>query len=252
MRLALALLFLSGLIYAHEVQYIGQHVKLNRQGKSGWQQDVLARAVLSPKHEVGLQGTYLERFDLYERRAGALYTFRPNDQWTLEAKWMHATDDADLLPLDYYQLSAYYGWIPGYAPYLFYRKSIYSITHVDLVTLGLEIEKIKRVVLIPQFSQGTARFNDPNETKGVHNYGLRVVYYVEDKYSLHTYYYQGREASQGIVGASSILVNTRSTGFGGAYSFTPTLRAIASFDYTDFTKIQNQFLTTTLNLIWTF
>jgi hypothetical protein len=252
MRSAIILLVLSGMVSAHEVMLVGQHVKINAQGKTGWQQDAIGRAVINDKNQIGLQGTYLERFDHYEHRVGGFYTYRPSDAWTLEVKWLHGTDEVQILPLDQYYVAAYYGWIPGIAPFMFYRKSIYSVTHVDDVVFGLEIEKIQNIIFIPQISKGTARFNDPHDTEDLHNFGLRTVYYIESQYSFFAFGYKGREASQGVVGRSSIVVDTLTAGGGGSYHFTQRFKSELTLDYTDYDQLKNQFLTTTLNLKWTF
>lgn len=251
MRLVIVLLFLSAFAEAHELQFLGQHIKLNRQNESAWQQDLLARAVLSRKHEMGIQTSYLERFDLHENRLGGFYTFRPNDQWAFEAKYLRG-NDVVILPHDQYSVSVYHSLTAGMAPYLIYKNSMYSVTHLQTVTAGLEIEKIPSIIIIPQLTSGTAKFNQPNSSKNLFNAGLRIVHYKEALYSVFAFGYQGKEAAQGIVGESNITVNTKTAGLGGSYYFIPSLKSEITFDYTDYEQLRNQFVTTTLNLSWVF
>lgn len=249
--LLLLLVILSTSASAHEIQFIGQHLKLNRQNETGWQSDVLARATVNRKFDVGLQGTYLERFNLNEKRAGAFVAYRPKDNIILEGKILLG-DGNEILPNQDYFLNGFWGLSDGISPFLFYRNSNYSETHVQSARVGLEIEKISNIIIIPTFLAGKATFNTPATTKNIHNYGLKLVYYREQQYSFSVFGFKGKEASQGIVGESNFLVDTTTGGASASYYFIPSLRTELVFDYTDYKELNNQFLTTTLNLAWRF
>lgn len=250
--IVLFIVFLSTSSFAHEVQLVTQHLKLNRQNESAWQSDLLAKAVITAKWEAGLQGTYLERFDLYESRAGGFVIFNPTPSLTLEARYLKGDSQVEILAQDQYTLSLYHALTEGISPYMLYQNSLYSITHLQTFRLGLEIEKIRSLIIIPQFMIGQAQFNDPTEVKEVNNYGLKLIYYREQFYSLQAYYFQGTEAAQAIVGRSSEIIQTKSVGAGVGYYFFPRIKTEFIFDYTDLGELDNQFLTSTLNLAWSF
>ena len=245
-------LFLSVTAFAHEAQLVTQHIKLNRQNKSAWQTDFLAKAVLSPKWEAGLQATYLERFDLYENRAGAFVVFSPVPNLTIEARYLKGDADVEILARDQYSLSLYQALSDGNSPYLLYQNSLYSITHLQTIRLGLEIEKISSLIFIPQVMLGQAQFKDPTEVREVNSYGLKIIYYKEQLYSLSLYTYKGIEASQSLIGRSSQTIETKTIGFGGGYYFFNNIKTEFLVDYTDLGKLDNQFLTSTLNFLWIF
>lgn len=249
---SIAIAFLSTSSYAHEVQLITQHLKINRQNESAYQTDFLARATLSPKYELGLQGTYLERFDLYEKRAGGFIVWRPSPGLTLEARYLKGEDDVEILAKDHYILNLYHSLAEGYSPFVSYQNIIYSITHLQSLRLGLEIEKFANIIIIPQVMLGQAQFNDPSGVEEINSLGLKLVYYREAEYSVMAFAYKGLEASQAIVGRSSTTIETKTIGGGGAYYFFPDLKTELIFEYMDLGKLNNQFLTTTLNLAWTF
>lgn len=249
---SIVIVFLSTSAYAHEVQLITQHLKLNRQKDSAYQTDLLARATLSPKYEVGLQGTYLERFDLYEKRAGGFLVMRPTPNLAVELRYLRGQGDVQILPKDHYTLNLYHSLAQGLSPFLSFQKAIYSITHLQSMRVGVEIEKFENIIIIPQVMLGQAEFNDPSEVKEINSLGLKLVYYRESDYSLIAFAYKGLEASQAIVGRSSTTVATKTVGGGGAYYFIPDLKTELLFEYMDLGKLNNQFLTTTLNLAWTF
>jgi hypothetical protein len=250
--IVLLIVFRSAISFAHEVQVITQHIKLNRQNDSAWQSDVLAKAVLSPKWEAGLQGTYLERFDLYERRAGAFVVFTPIENLTFEARYLKGDSRVQILPQDQYSLSIYHALAEGISPFILYQNSLYTITHLQSLRLGVEIEKIPSLIIIPQVMLGQAQFKDPAEVREVNSFGLKLIYYKEQHYSVSLYGFRGIEASQSIIGNSSSTVATKTVGFGGGYYFFPNIKTEFIFDYTDLGTLDNQFLTSTLNLVWTF
>lgn len=253
MKYALLLLVIlsTSLASAHEVQFIGQHLDIRRQKETGWQSDVLARATLSRKFEVGLQGTYLERFDFHEKRGGALLSYQPKENIILEGKILLGNGN-EILPNQDYFLNGFWGLSDGFSPFFFYRNTNFSETHVQSVRVGLEIEKVSGFIIIPTFLTGKATFNSPASTKNIHNYGLKLVYYREAHYSFGIFGYKGKEASQGIIGTSNFLVDTTTGGVSASYYFIPSLRSEIIFDYTDYHELKNQFLTTTLNLAWRF
>jgi hypothetical protein len=250
--ISLYLLFLSTTLFAHEVRLTNQHLKLNRQHQSAWQSDIRAEASLSEKLQAGLTGTYLERFDLYEKRVGVFGRYSPVEKLTLEAHYMMGQDNVEILPHDFYQLSLYQAMTIGITPFLSYLNRLYSVTHVQTVSAGVEIEKIRSVILIPQIMLGQARFDNAAKIEKIYNLGLKAIYYQENNFSLIIFGYKGTEASQGIVGQSNIIFNTLTGGAGVAYYLQPNIMAEFLFDYTDYNEINNQFLTSTLNLVWKF
>ncbi len=250
--IGLFIVFLSTSAYAHEVQLITQHIKLNRQNDSAWQSDFLAKAVLSPKWEAGLQGTYLERFNLYENRAGAFVVYHPLQNLTLEARYLRGEAGVEILAKDQYSLALYHSLSEGISPFLIYQNSLYTITHLQSMRLGIEIEKIRNILIIPQILIGQAQFKDPGEVRELNSLGLKVSYYEEKKYSFSLYGYKGLEASQSLIGRSSQTIGTKSVGASASYYFFRDVKSEFLFDYTDLGKLENQFITSTLNLVWTF
>lgn len=237
--------------FAHEIHSSTQHINLRKQDQSGWQQDLLARLNLNSKIDLGAQLTYLERFNLFDKRAGAFIGYRASDRWSFEFKYLQGLGNEILPEKDFHWLS-YFALAPGYSPYILYKDSRYSLTHLHTATLGMEIEKISNFIFIPSVMLGRATFKDPAKTEDVFSYGLRVNYYVEKKFSLTAFTYFGKEASQGIIGSSEILVDTRTGGLGGSYFFTPAFKGELIFDHTDYQELETEFHTTTLNFSRTF
>ncbi len=108
------LLLCSSYSYAHDIALVTQHLNIKKQHLSAWQHDVLARAVVSRKFDFGLQGTYLERFNQYETRAGAFAIYHLTHELTVEARYLKGKDENVILPQDEYDLTAYYALTPGY------------------------------------------------------------------------------------------------------------------------------------------
>lgn len=250
--IALSIAFLSTSVLAHEVQVLGQHIKLNRQKESAWQSDVLAKAVVSSKWEVGLQATYLDRFNLNERRAGVFAFLKPNTNLTFEMRYLKGDSDSEILARNQYSFILYHALTQGISPHLFYQNSLYSITHLQTLRFGIEIEKIANLIIIPQVMLGQAQFKDPTEVREVNSYGLKIIYYKEQQHAFSVFSYKGTEASQAIIGRSSQTIATQTIGGSVSYYFIPDVKTEFIFDYTDLGKLDNQFLTSTLNLTWVF
>lgn len=249
--IALVLIFLSLNAQAHEILSITQHVNLRKQNETGWQQDLIAKFDFNQKFDFGAQATYLERFDFYEKRVGGFVVYRPNESWTLEARYLQGMGN-EILPEKQAIISAYFAAGAGLAPFIYYRDSRYSVTHLHTVNLGVEIEKIPHFIIIPSVMIGRATFKSPGKTDDVHNYGLRATYYVEKKWAFTVFGYKGKEASQGIIGRSTLLIDTLSGGLGATYFFNDDFKADLIFDHTDYDQINTEFHTTTLNLSWMF
>jgi len=243
--------FLSTSAFAHQLQSVTQHINLQRQNQTGWQQDILGKMTLSRKWEVGVQGTYLERFGFYENRGGLFALYHPSDSLTLEGKIL-AGGDNQILPQLQSSLSAYLAVADGITPFGTYKDTSYSITRLHMVSLGVEIEKMTNFLIIPQVMFGKASFKAPASTRDIHSYGVKLAYYREKFYSLFIFGYKGVEASQGIVGKSNFLIDTMSGGLGASYHFRPQFKTEVIVDHTDYQQLKNQFLTTTLNLVWDF
>ena len=244
--------FLSTAVFAHEVQLATQHIKINKQNETAWQSDFLAKAAISPRWMAGLQGTYLERFDLYERRAGGFVVFNPIQTLTIEARYLRADSGAQILAEDQYSLSLYHALTKGIAPYISYQNSLYSSTHLQTLTFGVEFETIPSFILIPQIMIGQAQLLDPAEVKEVNSFGMKIIYYREQIYSLSIYAYKGVEAAQSLIGIPGQNIDTKSIGIGAGYYFFPKIKTEIIFDYTDLGELDNQFLSSTLNLAWAF
>jgi hypothetical protein len=236
---------------AHEVVSQTQHVNVRRQSKSGWQQDIVAKIDVKENLQIGAQATYLERFDLFEKRVGGFVAHRLNDKTGLELRYLQGMGN-ELLPEKQTILTGHHSLTSGLSPFAIYRDSRYSLTTLHTVQLGMEIEKMSHFIFIPSILAGRATFKGPHETNSVYSYGFRAIYYVEKEWSLAFFGYRGREASQGIIGNSTLLVDTYSGGATGAYYFSSKFKSEFTFDHTDYGQLDNQFLTTTLNLTWMF
>jgi hypothetical protein len=245
------LLWTSNALLAHDVRLLTQVLRINRQQETGWQSEILARANVNRRFDLGAHANYLERFNQHDRAAGPYAAWRPKDWLALEGGYLKGGDN-EILPREQYYLNAYYALEPGYSPFLLFRQARFSVTQLQATTLGIEIERMKRLIFIPQVMLGKVTFTSPGHSEEIYNYGLRAIYYVEKFWSVFLYGHMGREASQGIIGRSSILVDTMTGGLGGSYHLTPHLRAEVAFDYTDFNQLNNQFLTSTFNLTWSF
>lgn len=247
----LLLVLFSVHVQAHEVQSSTQYVNIRRQKESGWQQTLVGKIDYNRKFQFGAIGSYLERFDIYDKQAGGLLLWRPDDKWTIEGRYLQGMGN-DILPEKMAQVSAYYAWGNGLAPFLIYRDNRYSVTTVHSINLGIEIEKIPHIIIIPMVMGGRATFKTPAKSDDVNSYGLRAVYYNEGKYSFSVFGFRGKEASQGIIGASTVIVDTLTGGLSGTYYFTPDLKTELVFDHTDYDQLNTEFHTTTLNITWMF
>jgi hypothetical protein len=250
--LLVAVLAWSGTILASTDFFSStQHISITRNNETGWQQELQGKYDFNRKVSGGIGGSYLERFSFYEKRFGGFVGYRFSDRLWVEGRVYFGENDNQILPRQQRSLTAYYGLGGGWTPYLVYRDNRYSATRVHMVNLGLEIEKIPHLIFVPQIMLGKATFQSPASTEALSSYGLRVMYYEEKKFTAFIYGARGKEAAQGIVGASNFIVDTRSGGLGGSYFFTEGLRAELVFDHTDYQQLKTQFLTTTLNLFWT-
>lgn len=245
-------LLLSGTALPHEIQFVGQHIKLNRQNDSAWQSDVIAKATVNPRWDLGLQATYLERFDLYENRLGALAFYRPSSTLKIEARYFKGDGQVEILPQDQYFLNLYHSLAEGISPFLIYQNALYSATHLQTIRLGVEVEKIKKIILIPMVMIGQSQLKDPGEVHEVNSFGLKAFYFEELNYFFSIFGFKGIDISQAIVGRSGETITTTTGGFSAGRWFFKDLKAEFIFDYTDYDELNNQFLTSTLNLVWGF
>lgn len=248
-------LILFGVLYstfsfAHEVMLNSQHLELRKQEESGEQHDVFARIRLSDRFDVGAQGTYLERFDLYEKRVGGVFTWRPERGTSVELRHFQG-QNAEILPRREWDLIVYHSLAEGITPYFIYKDAGYSVTRLHAFHLGAELEKWRNIILVPQIMFGKATFIAPAETRDVHSYGLRLIYNREGAFSLFGFTYKGTEASQMVIGESNDVLDTFSGGVGAGVYLTPSIQAELSVDHTDYKQLDNQFITTTFNLKWT-
>lgn len=245
------LALLSADAFSHEIQSVTQVVSLRRQKETGKQQDISGTFELSRKFDVGVQGTYLERFNIYDKRAGGFVTYRPSEKLSLQARYLIGNGN-EILPEKQATLSGYYSLGRGLAPYFYYRDSQYSITRVHTANVGIEIEKIPHVILVPSFMSGKATFQSPAKTENLYNFGLRAIYYREGIYSFSVFGYKGTEASQGIIGKSTVLVDTTTGGASFTWNVLTSLKAEIIIDHTDYDQLNTEFVTSMLNLTWMF
>jgi hypothetical protein len=245
------MIFCSGALYAHDIQLITQHLDIKKQNKVGWQQDIIARATFSRKLDAGLQATYLSRFNISDKRVGAFIGFSPIDRLFVEVKYLQGMGNT-ILPEKSTQLTSYYTIASGLSAFGVLKNNRYARLNLNSVNLGIEIEKIPSFIIIPQVMIGNAIFKDPAQTKSIHSFGLKGVFYREKNFSVFVFGAKGREPAQVITGVSNIMVSTVSTGAGGGYYFKSNFRGELIFDHTDYQQIHNQFFTTTLLLNYYF
>jgi hypothetical protein len=244
--------FLSGIVYADEIQFSNQYIQINKQKSHGFQSTAVGVSEINNKWSLGLVANYLERFSLYESRLGATATYRPNDLYSIEARFIKAESGSKILPQDQYRVTVYHRLSEGLSPFFTYQDSAYSITHLRTFNLGMEIEKLQNFIFIPQLMIGQAKFKDPIHSKEVNSIGLKVIYSVEQNYAYFLFANKAIESAQSIQGELAETVNTKTTGLGASYFLNSNLKLEGLFDYTDYEELENQFLTTTFNLTWTY
>ena len=246
------MVFLSGIASAHEIQFSNQYIQINKQNTQGFQSTFIGRAEVNQKWSVGILANYLERFSLYENRLGMLANYKPNDLFTIEARFIKAEGGTKILPQDQYRISVYHSLSEGVTPFLSYQDSTYSITHLQTLNFGIELEKIQNFIFIPQFMMGRAKFKDPIHNREVNGIGLKIIYSVENNYAFFLFANKGIEASQSVTGEAAKTLNTKTSGLGVNFYFNQTIKVEGLFDYTDYEELSNQFLTSTINLTWMF
>jgi hypothetical protein len=155
-----------------------------------------------------------------------------------------------ILPEKQTILNSYYALAKGISPFISYRDTRYSATLVHSLGLGMEIEKIPNIIFIPLIMFGKATFISPARTKDIFSYGLRVIYYEEKNYSISIFGVQGREASQGVIGKATTLIDTLTGGLSLSYFFNPYFKTELIFDHTNYKQLNNEFHTSSLNLTW--
>lgn len=244
-------LLFSQTLLSSEIQSTTQHIQLKKQDLTGWQQDLMFKTNLNQKLDIGFLTSYLERFSLYDHAYGAFLAYRINDQLALEARYTQGIGNL-ILPKRESTITAYFALMSGIAPFFTVKDTRYSDTKVQSASLGLEIEKWTNIILVPQVLWGKSKFKSNGSSESVYSYGLKAIYYVEEKFSLFAFAYKGLESSQGIIGSSNILIRTTTGGLGGSYYFLKKIKAELTVDHTDYRVLNNQFLTTTLNLSYKF
>lgn len=245
----LFIFFISNGLFAHEIQSTTQYVALRKTNQVGLIQDFAGKLNINSLLDLGLLAGYSERYNFYDKRLGALVAYRPSEKLTLEAHYLQGMGNI-ILPEKQVRFDSYYALSDGLSPFLFYRDTRYTRTITHTATMGLELEKVFNLILIPSFMLGKATFKSPAMTENLYNYGLKIIYYIENRYSISSWVYKGREASQGIIGQSTLLVDTFSGGLGGGYYFTPNFKTEILFDHTNYDQLKTEFHTTTLNLQW--
>lgn len=239
--------------YGNEIQVTSQHINLRKQNKIGRQQDLIGKFNFSRKIDIGLQGTYLERFNFFEKRFGGFIHTRINDRFNLEVRYLQGFK-SEILPEKQTIITSYFSYASGVTPFITLKDTRYSVTHLNNAGLGFELEKIPNIILIPSASIGRAIFKNPAESRDVFSFGLKATYYIENKFSVSLFGYKGREASQGLVGrtTTTLPIDTLSGGAAVSYFFINDLKTEIIFDHTNYDQLKTEFHTTTLNLTWMF
>jgi opacity protein-like surface antigen len=246
------LVFLSGNIFASDLNLVHQYLHINKNGKSGQLTQLGLKTNATENIKLGISSNYLERFDLYEFNLGPQFIFKINESTSIEAKYLKSKADSEILPSDQYYLSLYQAHVPGYSSSFSYQNSNFSLTHLQWIRWGLEIEKFKHFIVIPYALLGQAHFHRPLNTREVNSLGFKVISQHVDTYRLIFFASKGIEASQALIGRSSQTIETKTIGAGLGHNFSNDLKVDALFDYSDLGKLNNQFLTTTLNFNWIF
>ena len=247
----LILLCLFGIVEAHEIRFTNQYVNMNKRDDTGWQHDLSFRYQVNEQWKVGAQGRLLEKFGQNEQALGLLLNWKPKTEVSFDFSYFTGNGN-EILPKDDIILTTYWGMMAGLSPFLTIRKSDYTQTNIYSATLGMEFEKIINFIFVPQLMLGRAKFKSPSSTEGLYSFGLKGIFYKEEFYKLFAFYYRGKEASQGIIGASNFRVDTQSVGIGGAYYFTKDFAAELTVDYTDYDQLNDEYLTTTLDFKYLF
>jgi hypothetical protein len=239
--------------YGSEIQSVSQHINLRKQNKIGRQQDLIGKFNLTRKVDIGIQGTYLERFDLFEKRFGGFIQTRLNNRLNLEIRYLQGFK-SEILPEKQTIITSYFSYASGVTPFITLKDTRYSVTHLNNVGLGFELEKIPNIILIPSASIGRAIFKNPAESRDIYSLGMKATYYIENKFSVSLFGYKGREVSQGLVGTTSttLPIDTLSGGAAISYFLFNDLKAEIIFDHTNYDQLKTEFHTTTLNLTWMF
>lgn len=225
------------------------NIKQYNQHKNGFFQEILARTTLSRKLDIGIQGSYLERFDLFEKTAGVNLNHTFNDFWTIDFTYLMGHGNK-ILPEIQSNINLYHRYSEGISPFVFIRQSAYSLTNVTSLSLGTEIEKIPHLIFIPTLGIGKATFKTPAITNDINNFGLKIIYYTENKYAFSIFASVGKEASQAVIGANSRLIDTQLTGLSIAYYIISQLKTEIILDNTKYQQLDTNFQNSTLNLTW--
>jgi hypothetical protein len=248
----ITLVFLSGTLHASELNFSQQYLHINKTGKAGHLSQLAVKTHTTDNLSVGISANYLERFGLYETSIGPQLIYKLNDELALEAKYLKAQSGSEILATDQYFLALYKAHSPGYSSAFSYQNSKYSLTHLQWIRWGLEIEKFKHLIIIPYALIGQAHFHRPFNSREVNSFGAKIISQHLDQYRFLAFASKGIEASQGLIGRLSQTIETKTIGGGIGHNFSNDIKIDALFDYTDLGKLKNQFLTTTLNLNWIF
>jgi opacity protein-like surface antigen len=248
----IAIALLSDTLSASELLLSQHYLHINNTGKTGHLSQLGIKTHTTDNLSVGISANYLERFDFYETSVGPQLIYKLNDQLALEAKYLKAKTGSEILATDQYFLSLYMAHLKGYSSAFAYQNSKYSLTHLQWIRWGLEIEKFKHLIFIPYVLIGQAHFHRPFNSREVNSFGAKVISQHIDQYRFIAYASKGIEASQGLIGRDSQTIETKTIGAGVGHNLSQSIKLDALFDYTDLGKLNNQFLTTTLNLNWIF
>lgn len=249
----LFLIFFSVLSNATEIQWSTQHVNLKKQNQSGWQHNLTGKKNVTPELTLGLSGSYLKKFNLYDNSYGGLIGIKINEKTYVELMYNQGMGNK-ILPKRDSNLVSYYALTNGLTPFLVLKDSRYSDTKVQSASLGIEIEKWPNFLFIPQLMLGGSEFNSDRSNESVYSFGLRAIYYTENKFSMFAFGSKATEASQGITGAvvNNIKITSTTGGIGGSYYLLDSLKSEFSVEHTDYREIKNQYITSVLSLNYKF
>ena len=244
------LFVLSSNVFAHEINLSASHVSLRRQHSSGRQALVDSFIDLNDHQRLRLGAQYLERFDLYER------LFLVGFEHKFESFYVNANAEyghnGRILPHQRYSIGSGQAFLPGLSFYEELRTAEYTGLRLDEVLLNMEIEKIQSIIFVPMVRLGKAHFKSPSGDKNLFGYGLKAIYYKENIGQVWVGVFKGQEPAQIVLGRFNEILKSTSVSAGVKYEWNESLSSGLSIEHTDYSLINNQFITTTLSTSWRF
>lgn len=191
MRFLILSLFLSS-AFAHEISSSYQYWWLKGPNVSSWRGDVAGEVQLDSTWQGLFQATHFERFEEQDQtlKLGARYK-KENSYW----EFSH-TDGGNNKVLAIRETLLTHGRAitSGLGGWLTVRSQGFATSDVNLLTLGLEMEKAPGWFFIPAFTGGKASFHSPAETNNIWALAARLGKYAEGKWKYWLHFARGEEA----------------------------------------------------------